>query len=274
MKNTNMIRKTAALALAAAVLTGCAATTFVKPDGTTDEPVWPKWDSVSFDKKRGTFPNPESLAQVKPGVTKDELYYLLGRPHYAELWRPVEWNYLFHFHTPGQGTDGVSTCQFKVLFDRDMYARSFYWHAVDPANGTCPPEVAPAAPNRYTLSADALFAFNRSDLQDLNGEGKRQLDELADQLKGLRQFNGITVTGHTDRLGGDAYNQALSQQRAETVRQYLIGRGVAADKIRAVGAGESQPVRQCAEQGSRQALIACLQPNRRVEITVDGYGVR
>ena len=71
-------------------------------------------------------------------------------------------------------------------------------------------------------------------------------------------------------MGSDSYNLALSQQRADTVRQYLIAQGIAAGLIQAHGAGKQQPVKECAHTGSREALIACLQPNRRVEIEVNG----
>ncbi|MFC2417573.1 MAG: OmpA family protein, partial [Eikenella corrodens] len=244
------------------------------------QPIWPKWDRVTFNKTRGTFPDLGSLKQVRAGLTKDELYYLLGRPHYGEMWRPREWNYLFHFHTPGQGTNGVTTCQFKVLFDKNMLSNETYWRAVDPENAICPPQQpAPAEPmqqqhHRYTLSADVLFAFDRSSEQDLQPRGREELTELAAQLRNFEQLNSITVIGHTDYLGSDAYNQNLSQQRAETVRRYLAAQGLPADKIRAVGMGESQPVKQCDNHGGRSQLIACLQPNRRVEIQVDGYGRR
>ena len=266
-------RKWVALA-AVVLLAGCAAGTHVTEKGTTEQPVWPKWDSVTFNNTKGTFPDLQSLSQVRAGMTKDQLYYLLGRPQYNDGWRPVEWNYLFHFHTPGQGTDDVTTCQYKVLFDKDMYARSFYWHAVDPENGVCPP-TAKAAPavKRYTLGADALFAFDRGGLSDLNPKGKYDLDNLAAQLKQFDQLNSVKITGHTDYLGADAYNLRLSEQRAQTVRQYFISQGLPANKVYAVGMGESQPVKQCASTGNRSALIACLQPNRRVEVEVDGSGV-
>ena len=267
-------RKWVALA-AVVLLAGCAAGTHVTEKGTTEQPVWPKWDSVTFNNTKGTFPDLQSLSQVRAGMTKDQLYYLLGRPQYNDGWRPVEWNYLFHFHTPGQGTDDVTTCQYKVLFDKDTYARSFYWNPVDPVDGVCPPTAKKPEPTvkRYTLGADALFAFDRSGLSDLNPKGKYDLDNLAAQLKQFDQLNSVKITGHTDYLGSDAYNLRLSEQRAQTVRQYFIAQGLPANKIYAVGMGESQAVKQCASTGNRSALIACLQPNRRVEVEVDGSGV-
>jgi outer membrane protein OmpA-like peptidoglycan-associated protein len=81
----------------------------------------------------------------------------------------------------------------------------------------------------------------------------------------------VTVVGHTDRIGSDAANMALSQRRAQSVRDALVSNGVAASSIRAVGAGESQPVVQCGE-GSRNEVVACLAPNRRVEIAVQKRG--
>ena len=267
-------RKWVALA-AVVLLAGCAAGTHVTEKGTTEQPVWPKWDSVTFNNTKGTFPDLQSLSQVRTGMTKDQLYYLLGRPQYNDGWRPVEWNYLFHFHTPGQGTDDVTTCQYKVLFDKDTYARSFYWNPVDPVDGVCPPTAKKPEPTvkRYTLGADALFAFDRGGLSDLNPKGKYDLDNLAAQLKQFDQLNSVKITGHTDYLGSDAYNLRLSEQRAQTVRQYFIAQGLPANKIYAVGMGESQAVKQCASTGNRSALIACLQPNRRVEVEVDGSGV-
>ena len=205
--NFQMNKKIVALIATVVTLTGCAGTA-VTEKGTTEQPVWPKWDSVTFNNTKGTFPDLQSLSQVRAGMTKDQLYYLLGRPQYNDGWRPVEWNYLFHFHTPGQGTDDVTTCQYKVLFDKDTYARSFYWNPVDPVDGVCPPTAKKPEPTvkRYTLGADALFAFDRAGLSDLNPKGKYDLDNLATQLKQFDQLNSVKITGHTDYFGSNAYN--------------------------------------------------------------------
>lgn len=80
------------------------------------------------------------------------------------------------------------------------------------------------------------------------------------------QYNGnITVTGHTDRIGSDAYNQKLSERRAEAAKNYLVGKGVSANRLAAVGKGESSPVVTCNDR-KRSGLIECLAPNRRVEV--------
>ncbi len=69
----------------------------------------------------------------------------------------------------------------------------------------------------------------------------------------------IEVAGHTDSIGTEAYNMGLSQRRAETVRNYLIGKGIAADRLTAKGYGESQPV---ADNATKEGRFK----NRRVEL--------
>jgi len=85
-------------------------------------------------------------------------------------------------------------------------------------------------------------------------------------------YDNIQVTGHTDRIGSDKYNQTLSEERANAVREYLISKDIPANRITAAGMGESQPVTQASDcTGPRsQKLITCLQPDRRVEIEVAG----
>jgi len=138
-----------------------------------------------------------------------------------------------------------------------------------------PPPPAPApvmAPERrrVSFSAESLFVFDRADVQP---EGKAALDRFAAETRGT-QFDVITVEGHTDRLGSPAYNQKLSTQRAEAVKSYLVSSGgFDAAKINAVGKGESTPVTQAADckgNSPTPKLIACLQPDRRVEIEVTG----
>ncbi|MDO5680839.1 MAG: OmpA family protein [Pelistega sp.] len=255
--------------MAALTLAACGNLSKVSSEGMTEDPIWPDPTQVGMNNGKGTFPDRDALKEVEAGMTKDQLYYLIGRPHFREgIWGVREWDYLFHFHTPGQGTNNVTTCQFKVLYDKNLFTQSFFWKPVDPVDGVCPPG---AGPQRYTIAADALFAFNRSDLNSMNAQGRARLDELASTIKGFDQLKGVTVYGHTDRLGDDRYNQGLSQRRAETVRQYLVQSGVPAQLISAQGMGESQPVVQC-DNANRTELIRCLAPNRRVEVSVDGSG--
>lgn len=272
--NTQTIWKTGAVLLTAGLLAACATKSNVRADGTTDEPIFPEPYSVTFNNDRGTFPTVDELSNIKAGMTKDQLYKLIGRPHYDEgMFNVREWDYLFHFHTPGQGTNDVTTCQFKVIYDKDKYTRSFFWRAVDPADAVCPPKGPAKGPTQtLNLGADALFAFDKSGRNDMLPEGYAKLDRFAEDIKRFEKVSAIRIIGHTDRKGTDAYNDALSQRRAETVRQYLISRGVPAGVMSAQGVGKRYPVQECSTSLPRAEEVACLQPNRRVAIEVEGIG--
>lgn len=133
------IKNIALMLVGAVVLTACGSTRVDRNGEPKGDLSWPSAKRTSFNKNKGTFPDLSSLQEIRSGMTKDQLYYLIGRPHYSEGFRVNEWNYLFHFNTPGQGTDGVTTCQYKVLFDKHRFARTFHWRAVDPENAVCPP---------------------------------------------------------------------------------------------------------------------------------------
>ena len=137
-----------------------------------------------------------------------------------------------------------------------------------------PPPVAVVQPEpprtviqKLTLSADVLFDFNKAELKDA---GKQKLDELASQVKGAK-VDEIVVVGHADRIGSENFNEKLSEARAQSVKDYLAGRGAMTNVITAQGKGESQPVTgdQCKKLAGKK-LIECLQPDRRVEIEVLG----
>lgn len=140
-----------------------------------------------------------------------------------------------------------------------------------------PPAAAPAPPpapavQKITLATKALFAFDSAVLRP---EGKAAIDnEVISKLRNVTRLELVLVTGHTDRIGTQAYNQRLSERRANSVRDYLVSRGVPRDKIETLGMGKTQPVpgvvcNQPYPQ-QRRALIECLAPNRRVEVEVKG----
>ena len=134
-----------------------------------------------------------------------------------------------------------------------------------------PAPVAPPAPSvqKITLASKALFDFDKAILKP---EGQAVLDrEIVSRIKEVQKLELVLVTGHTDRLGSQQYNQKLSERRAAAVAAYLAGKGVAKDKIETLGMGKTQPVPGVVcEQKNRKALIACLQPHRRVEVEVKG----
>ena len=122
----------------AGLISGCSTGTVITKNGTTEQPKWHKVEKVTLNNDAGTFPNLQSLDQLREGMNKDQLYELIGRPQYDDGWRPREWNYLFHFTISNQSENNITTCQFKILFDQNMVTRSFYWNPINPQNGICP----------------------------------------------------------------------------------------------------------------------------------------
>lgn len=139
-----------------------------------------------------------------------------------------------------------------------------------PARPAAPAPTPAPTPARITLSADSLFTFDSAAVQPA---GRVELDALAADLRGV-QFDTIVVTGHTDRIGSPDYNLRLSNSRATAVKDYLVNSAdIPAAKVTTRGVNGSEPVTtaaQCGPQLTRAQLIACLAPDRRVEVEVTG----
>ncbi len=140
-----------------------------------------------------------------------------------------------------------------------------------PAVVAAPPAEAPKPERlRVSFNADVLFGFDRA---TVSPSGKLALDKFTAELSGV-DYDHVTIEGHTDRIGTQAYNEKLSLQRADAVKTYLVSRGtVPASKITTVGKGSSQPLTgagACKGIATSAAVIACLEPDRRVDLDVMG----
>ncbi|WP_339012988.1 porin OmpA [Aeromonas popoffii] len=141
-----------------------------------------------------------------------------------------------------------------------------------PAPAVAPAPAAVVVTRQFSLSSDVLFEFNKATLKPA---ARQALDTLFSQIVAANPKDGeATVIGHTDRLGSHAHNQTLSEQRARSVADYLIARGLVADRVRVEGRGKSYPVtgNNCTSN-SRSELIACLAPDRRVEVRLEGVSL-
>lgn len=141
----------------------------------------------------------------------------------------------------------------------------------DPDYAWCPPEEKQSMVEQINLSADALFAFSKSEEKDLLKKGHQSLTELAEKIStNFATVDSIHLTGHTDRLGSEKANYKLGLNRANTVKAYLQKQGVTAP-ITTSSAGESQPVTtNCVGEKATNELTACLQADRRVTVDIKG----
>ncbi|MGE5386093.1 MAG: OmpA family protein [Betaproteobacteria bacterium] len=130
----------------------------------------------------------------------------------------------------------------------------------------------PPASERVTLAADTLFDFDKATLRS---EGKKKLDDTVAKIQGLK-LEVVLVVGHTDRIGSDDYNQKLSEKRAAAVKEYLVAKGLEANRVYTEGKGEKWSVtgdkcnKMGAENGRNKKLVECLQPDRRVDVEIIG----
>ena len=174
----------------------------------------------------------------------NELVWKNGTNEYC--WRDSNW-------TPATAAPGCDGAIVPVAAPAPAPA------AVAPAARPAPAPVAPPAATKVTYAADAFFDFDKSVLKP---EGKAKLDDLVGKIKGIN-LEVIIAVGHTDAVGSDSYNQKLSVRRSESVKAYLVSKGIEKNRVYTEGKGEKQPV---ADNKTAEGRAK----NRRVEIEVVG----
>jgi len=142
--------------------------------------------------------------------------------------------------------------------------------AAQPAPPSPPPPAAPAPaaakPEKVTTASTVNFDFDR---YVIRSDARGKLDDAVGKLRDVN-LEVVIAVGHADRIGSDAYNMKLSSRRADSVKAYLVSKGVSASRIYTEGKGERQQVKECKGTKVTKSLIACLEPNRRVELEAVG----
>mgnify|MGYP001014845057 FL=1 len=200
-----------------------------------------------------------TVAQAQERVYVIDQRDVVAKSGFGLCWRTGYW-------TPAAAAKDKAGCE----CDKDLLPKE----VCEPAKAATPAAKGAAAGGpkpageKITVAADALFDFNKAVLRPA---GKAKLDELVSKAKAIK-LEVILAVGHTDRVGGDAYNQKLSEKRAAAVKEYLVAKGIEANRVYTEGKGEKQPVTgdKCKGNAKTKALIDCLQPDRRVDIEVIG----
>lgn len=203
-----------------------------------------------------------SLAQAQ---SADRIYGVDGRGEvvtdpYGLCWRTGFW-------TPAAAAKDPAGCK----CDKDLLPKDVC-EPQAPAPTAAP--VKPARPavkpsnDKVSISSDALFDFNKAVLRP---EGKAKLDDVVEQSKRIG-LEVVIAVGHADRIGKPAYNQKLSERRAAAVKDYLVGKGIPANRVYTEGKGSKQAVTKAGDcKGPKSAkVVQCLQPDRRVDIEIIG----
>jgi len=202
-----------------------------------------------------------SLAQAQTSAPLDRVYVIDQRGEVVMSGAGLCWR--TGFWTPAGAARDPAGCK----CDKDLIPKE----VCEPMVAKAAPAAAPAAKpsgDKITVAADALFDFNKATLRPA---GKAKLDEVVAKA-GAIKLEVIIAVGHTDRIGSDAYNQKLSERRAAAVKQYLVSKGIDANRVYTEGKGKKNPVTkpdQCLGKTSPK-VIACLQPDRRVDIELIG----
>lgn len=162
-------------------------------------------------------------------------------------------------------------CWKSTYFDKETQGR------IECGDAVAVEQAPEYAEETVSLSAKTLFGFDKDILRP---EAKESLNALAQRLSNSN-VESVRVEGHTDFMGSEQYNQALSERRANVVANYLVNQGVASNKISAVGLGESQAQmtgtceaevanlgKKVSKAKRRAALIACIEPDRRVDVKI------
>lgn len=247
-----------------------AATQSTQAQGNTNDA--PSLGEAYPQAPNGDFVSLDNLGQVHAGMSKEQVHSLLGDPHFSERLSGLDqWNYLFNTH--GDNGEKYMACQYRVRYDMSNgghRANSVEWNTSDcQAQAGRNMEAIGGALKTFSLWSEVPFAFAKSGPDDILPGGLEDLSEMVEAL-GASKVATIQVTGYADRVGNREDNRLLSQRRADTVREFLVRRGIPAKGLSVYGAGEAEPVERCGDVLSTDELMKCLQPNRRVEVLIKG----
>jgi outer membrane protein OmpA-like peptidoglycan-associated protein len=218
--------------------------------------------------RKGRFIPAKNISQIVDGKSQTEVQELLGEPD-AIRGSNKQW-WFYNINLPLDNFGGSLVCQYRVSFTEGYVISGTAWRRPPCQNlytSILTKEMSKPESQEVILSGEVLFSY---DSAELTRPGKQELDKVAAKFFSQLQRIRVTVLGHTDRIGSETYNLALSQRRADSVEAYLSSLKYAPSNIIAGGRGSREPLVSCEGTIVTPELKDCLAPNRRVQLIIEG----
>lgn len=230
--------------------------------------------------KKAPYYDIAQINKVHIGQNKDQVRFLLGNPHFSTgLYHVKTWQYLIALKPFNRSE--VEVCQLRVDFNQQYLVEKLTWKdqkCEDFLNQTSNQTSNLSDTNIVKINQNEkvkvlnfdniLFNFNGASIHDVV-DGTPVINSVIKDIQhNFKKINQISVIGFADKIGQSQPNIKLSEARARSIAKALMNEGITARDVYIEGKGSTNAFVKCT--GKKSNLIRCLEPNRRVVLSVMG----